>query len=266
MRLKITTLFLVITAIASSAVAQQTVRLATLDWEPYIGSKMRKNGYVAEIVVEAFKRVGYKTEIIFFPWARAVKIATSGQLDGVFPEYYHDTRKDKFLFSEPFPGGPVGLFKRKDTVATYSVNPQINQVEALRGLQDSSFGVVRGYINTAQFDAASFLKKEEVASDELNLTKLYHRRIQFIFIDKYVAEHLIKKKFPHYEAELEFMSPALEIKLFYIAFSKQAVDYQNKIKAFNTGLQQITHDGTLAQIMKQHGFIKTAEDAEKAQH
>lgn len=255
-------LFLLMIVVASSGAAQETVRLATLEWEPYIGSRMRNNGYVAEVVVEAFKRVDYKTEIIFFPWARAVKMTESGQLDGVFPEYFNESRKENFVFSEPFPGGPVGLFKRKDSVAAYSVNPQINQVEALRGLQDSTFGVVRGYINTAEFDAATFLKKEEVVSDELNLTKLYHRRIQFIFIDKYVAEHLIKNNFPHYEAELEFMLPALEIKHFYIAFSKQAPDYQSKLKAFNSGLQQITQDGTLAKIMEQHGINKSTQNVD----
>ncbi|MFT5697730.1 MAG: polar amino acid transport system substrate-binding protein [Desulforhopalus sp.] len=263
MRLKIVLIFLLMIVLASTGVAEENVKFASLEWEPYVGPEMRNNGYVAEIVVEAFRRVDYKTEIIFFPWARAVKMAESGELDGVFPEYYDESRKEQFVFSDPFPGGPVGLYKRKESGVAYSINPQINQTEAFRGLQDSMFGVVRGYINTAEFDAAAFLKKEEVISDELNLKKLYNRRIDYIFIDKFVAEHLIKHKFPSYEADLEFMHPALEVRLLYIAFSKQAEDYQNKLKAFNSGLQQITQDGTLARIMNQHGIDENSNYVEE---
>ncbi|SHO47291.1 substrate-binding periplasmic protein [Desulfopila aestuarii] len=241
-------------AINTTMAAEKTVHFATLDWEPYVGQNIKNNGYVTEIVIEAFKRSGYTTEIIFYPWARAVRTAEYGEVDGIFPEYYDEGRKKSFVFSDPFPGGPVGLYKRKDTAATYSVDPQTNQTEALRGLAAYRFGVVRGYINTAEFDAADFLKKDEGFSDEINIKKLYNRRIDFMFIDKFVAEHLITDKFPEFAAELEFMVPPLENKLLYVAFSKQAADYQEKLSAFNQGLAQITADGTLAAIIKRHGF------------
>lgn len=256
-RLIIIVLFLLMPVLSSAGMAQENVKFATLEWEPYIGPKMRDNGYVADIVSEAFKRVNYKSTITFFPWARALKMSESGDFDGVFPEYYSESRKEKFVFSNPIPGGPVGLYKRRDNAAVYLINPQINQTRALRSLQDYKFGIVRGYINTVEFDNAVFLKKEEATSDEINLKKLYNHRIQYIFIDKYVAEHLIKHKFPSYETELEFMLPALEIRLLYIAFSKQAKNYQEKLKAFNSGLQQITEDGTLTRIINKHGIKVT---------
>lgn len=234
--------------------AKKSVRLATLAWEPYVGPDLPDNGYAAEVVAEAFKRSGYTTEIHFYPWARAVMTAQHGESDGIFPEYFDERRKTNFVFSDPFPGGPVGLYKRKDTAAAYAVNPQLNQTEALRGLKDFRFGIVRGYINTVEFDSAAFLRKEEVFSDELNLKKLYNGRIQFMFIDKLVAEYLIRHKFPEYEEALEFMEPPLEYKMLYIAFSKKTADHEEKRAAFNAGLRQITEDGTLAGIMKHHGI------------
>jgi polar amino acid transport system substrate-binding protein len=234
--------------------AEKHVRLASLAWEPYVGPELNNNGYVAEIVTEAFKRSGYTTEIVFYPWARAVNMAQFGMTDGVFPEYYDESRKEKFVYSSPFPGGPVGLYKRKDTVVSYRVDPHLNQTEALQDLKEYRFGVVRGYINTTEFDAAEFLHKEEVSSDELNIKKLYKRRIHFMFIDKFVAAYLIRKKFPEYEAELEFMEPPLEHKLLFIAFSRQAEGYEEKLAAFNSGLAKIIADGTLNQIMKRHDF------------
>jgi len=234
--------------------AENVVTLATLEWEPYIGPNMKNNGYVYEIVEKAFERVNYKIDVKFLPWARAVKVTEDGVRDGLFPEYYDEGRKPKYVFSNPYPGGPVGLYKRKDLNVKYSVDPQKQQTEALKALKQYKFGVVRGYVNTTEFDAASFLKKDAVASDELNLKKLFKKRIDFIFIDKYVAKHIIVTKYPHYLGELEFMEPPLENKPLYIAFSTKAKNYEQKQKAFNEGLKMIEQDGTLNKILEKHGF------------
>jgi polar amino acid transport system substrate-binding protein len=257
MRLRIIIAFLLVIAVATKCVGQDTVKLATCEWDPYIGSTTPDNGYVAEVVTEALKRVNYSTQITFLPWARAVSQAGCGDFDGVFPEYLNESRTSKFVYSDPFPGGPVGLYKRKDNNAVYSISPQQDPTKALRSLQDYKFGVVRGYINTAEFDQASFLRKEPSNNDTNNLRMLYNRRVDFIFVDKLTAEYIISSKFPHYQAELEFMPPAFETKSLHIAFSKQAADFKGKINAFNSGLEQITKDGTLAKIIIKYGVENT---------
>ena len=234
--------------------AGETVTLATLEWEPYIGPNMKSNGYVYEIVEQALKRSNIAVDIRFLPWARAVNTVQTGKRDGLFPEYYDEGRLADFVFSDSFPGGPVGLYKRKDNKISYSVDPQKYQTAALKALQQYKFGVVRGYVNTKEFDEATFLKKEEVNSDETNLKKLFKGRIDFIFIDKYVAKHIIVTKYPHYLGELEFMEPPLEVKPLYIAFSKKAKDYESKLKSFNSGLKLLEKDGSLTKIMEKHGF------------
>lgn len=244
--------FLGFAAIAGAT--EKHVLLTSLSWEPYVGPDLQDNGYVAEIVRESFARSGYSTEIVFYPWARAVHTAEYGRADGVFPEYYDESRKERFIYSDPFPGGPVGLYKRKDTRVSYRIDPRVNQTEALRDLKEYHFGIVRKYINTIEFDNAHFLYKEEASSDELNIKKLYNRRIHFMFIDKFVAGYLIRNRFPQYESELEFMEPPLEHKMLFIAFSRQAEGYEEKLAAFNAGLERIIADGTLNKIMERHGF------------
>jgi len=234
--------------------AGQTVSLATLEWEPYIGPGMDNNGYVHEIVAEAYKRSGVDVDIRFFPWARAVSTTQKGKRDGLFPEYYDESRLKDFVFSDSFPGGPVGLYKRKDNKISYVVDPQKKQTEALKALKQYRFGVVRGYVNTKEFDEATFLTKDVAKSDETNLKKLFKGRIDFIFIDKYVAKHIIVRKYPHFMSELEFMEPPLEVKPLYIAFSKKAKNYQAKLKAFNEGLKKLREEGALEKIMEKHGF------------
>ncbi|RDH44786.1 hypothetical protein B9G39_15840 [Zooshikella ganghwensis] len=152
------------------------------------------------------------------------------------------------------PGGPVGFYKRRDRDIKFSSDPQKNLSKALQDLKEYKFGVVRGYINTKEFDDADYLKKEESISDNVNLKRLYKDRVQLIFIDKYVAQYIIATRYPWYSLELEFMNPALEIKELYIVFSKKAEDYQKKLALFNSGLKQIKEDGTMEEIMSKHGF------------
>ena len=219
---------------------EKVVTLASLDWEPYIGSKIPNNGYCAQIAVEAFKRSGYTVKIAYLPWERAVKESETGNYDGLFPEYIDEGRKVKFVYSDSFPGGPVGLMKRKDKAITF---------KTIQDLKPYTIGVVRGYINTAEFDAAAYLKKTQSEGDDVNIKNLYNKQLDLIFIDQYVAQYIIKTQYPKYASELEFMKPALEKKDLYIAFSKKGKDSEAKRKAFNSGLKAMKADGTLQRIV-----------------
>ncbi|WP_108649384.1 substrate-binding periplasmic protein [Dongshaea marina] len=232
----------------------KSVSLTTLTWEPYIGKSMPGNGYVFELVHQAFTRAGYQVNIDFLPWARALKYARAGVADGIFPEYYGEERKKDFVFSAPFPGGPVGFYKRQNSPIQFKTDPRVDQAQALKELSQYRFGVVRGYINTKTFDEAEYLKKSEAISDEQNLKKLSHGRIDLIFIDKFVALHLLKNNLPYLLNGVVFMEPELEKKDLYIAFSKKAENSQQKLKDFNRALEEMKKDGTLSNIMMQHGF------------
>ena len=239
----------------SAVLYAEQVNLSTCEWMPYTGKRINNNGYVHEIVNEVFKRSGIAVDIHFYPWARAYNTAKNGRSDGTFPVYYDESRLDYFVYSDSFPGGPVGLYKQKSLEITYAVDPRLDQTTALKALKQYRFGVVRGYINTKAFDNASFLKKEVANCDETNLKKLFGGRLDFIFIDKYVAKQIIANKYPHFEAKLEFMEPPFEVKSLSVAFSKKAKRYESKLKIFNAGLKQLKEENKLTSIMEKHGFL-----------
>lgn len=236
--------------------AENRVTVATLEWPPYIGKKLIGKGYVNEITVAAFKQSGYNVSVTFYPWARAVYLVEKGDMDVLLPEYYSKRREKSCVYSDPIPGGPVGLFKHKSLNVKWSHNPQEKQLLALWKLREYKFGVVRGYINTKAFDNAAFLIKEEVTNDELNLKKLFGKRVHFIFIDKFVAHYLINNRYPGYKDKLEFMEPAMELKPLYLAFSRKSKNNKKKLKAFNRGLSAIKANGTLKKIMGKYYFLK----------
>ena len=236
------------------AAQNRTVTLTTLDWEPYIGQDLPGQGYVHEIVTEAFKSVGYQVTIRFYPWARAVEEAETGKADGLFPEYYGEARKAKFVFSSSFPGGPVGFMARTSSRITFLADPQRDLERVLQGLKQYRFGVVRGYINTQIFDQATYLQKDQATDDEQNLRKLEASRVDLIFIDKFVAQYLIRTRCPDFAGQLEFLEPPLEVKPLYIVFSRQAPGYDQKMKDFNEGLARLQKTGALRGILKKYGF------------
>lgn len=241
-------------ALAETVADRPKVRLSSLEWAPYIGSDMTRRGYVYELVKTAYDRQGYDVDIIFYPWARALRLAQAGEVSGLMPEYYDASREADFAFSEPFPGGPVGFYKRKSSSISFPGDPVLEPHKTFRKMKDYRFGVVRGYINTRAFDEADFLTKDEAVSDEINLRKLFHERVDLIFIDQHVARYLINNLPTDYNQQLEFMSPALENKSLYIAFSRKARDYEQHLEAFNQGLSEMQSDGGLEDILARHGF------------
>lgn len=240
---------------SSPIFAEKKVRLVTAESEPYIGTSLPNKGYVYELVVEAFRRVGYEVEILFYPLARATYLAERGWVDGLLPVYYEKTLQDTFLFSDPFPGGTLGLLKRKSIPAVYL--DLRDQTQALRGLSMYTFGVVRGAVNTPEFDNADFLQKDFATSDVQNLLKLSKGRVDFIVIDKYTAADIMVHKSPHMIGEFEFVNPPLALKPFHVGFSKKSEGYEQRKHDFDSGLQEVIADHTLDQILYKHGLSPT---------
>ena len=236
--------------ISFAAPAAEKVILTTLDWAPYIGQDLKNQGYVAEVVRESFARAGYEVDFIYRPWARTVMLAKEakyvpekGQVAGYFPEYYGEQIKEYAVFSDPFPGGPLGFFQRKGAGITYN---------NLKDLAAYDIGIVRGYVNTAEFDSAAFLKKDEAKDDLTNIKKLLAGRIDLMVADMAATTHYKAKTTE--SGMIEFIDPPLEKKDLYVCFSKKLPNHLELQREFNRGLQQIKQDGTLDLILKRHGF------------
>ena len=257
MRKPITAIVAVLLATALSiaalpAAAAQPVRLATLEWEPYIGTKMPDQGYTAALIRAAFAEQGMDVKIEFYPWARALHLARTGAVDGLMPEYFNPSRESEFVYSAAFPGGPLVLYKRDGDAIAFSVDPVKQQDAALRALKSKRFGVVRGYLNTPVFDAASYLIKEEANDDATNLRKLVYGRIDLAVIDRRVAEHLIRTEYPDYAKKIEPMDPALADIPLFIAFSRKSPRMNQALAAFNKGLAAMRADGRIDALYKRY--------------
>jgi polar amino acid transport system substrate-binding protein len=96
----------------------QTLKIATTDWEPYVGKALKGEGFNAEIITEAFKRAGYTVKIDFMQWDKAIEDATKGTYDAVFPEYYSKDRAKDFIYSNFFSNSLPGRNARPPLIYT----------------------------------------------------------------------------------------------------------------------------------------------------
>lgn len=230
-----------------AAAGAETLRLATLDWEPYVGQTLRDKGFNAEIVTEAFKRAGYQVKIDFLPWDTAIEEAKKGAYDGVFPEYYSKERSQDFVYTYFFSNSLLVFYKRTGSAVTY---------KALKDLSPYRIGTVRGYINTEEFDNATYLKKVEADSDEENLRKLAKDELDLIVVDKLVAQHLIRTRVTEAAGRIEPMDPPLTIHNLFVILPKKNPASEKRARAFNGAFESMEKDGTVKVIMGRSGLVK----------
>ncbi|MCP3924284.1 MAG: amino acid ABC transporter substrate-binding protein [Desulfobacterales bacterium] len=222
----------------------ETVRIGTVDWEPYVGEDLKEEGFLAHITREVFKRTGYKIKFIYRPWKRAIIKAELGDLDGFFPAYFSKERMEKFFISNKIISGPIGFFKLKYR------NISFKKIDDLRPYR---IGVVIGYVNTEEFDNADYLEKDKVVEDASNFRKLLMKRIDLAIADKFVGYSIINKN-PDMKGKINFVEPPLKELGLHICISKRTTNAKKKLKAFNKGLKQIIKDGTFNRILIYHNI------------
>lgn len=237
-----------------TAVADNIVRLAAIEREPYAGATLPDQGYVPEVARAAFARSGYQVQTSFYPPDRARHMAESGEVDGWMPVHADPALKAEYLLSAPLPGDQLGLLKRKDSPIRLPADAARRPAAALEALADRRFGITRGSLSGAAAAAVAPLRTERVALDLQNLDKLANGRIDLVLIDKYLAADLMALQRPQYIGKLEFLSPVLFPSSFHLAFPVSSPRHAELQQAFDAGLKALEKDGSLGRILARHGL------------
>jgi len=224
--------------------ADKNIEIVATEYPPYYGSELQNQGFITEIVVAAFDRSGYDTSVKFLPWQRAFDGTKAGKYTVLYTMWYRKEREKWFAFSDALPANEVGFFKRVGDDISF---------KNFEDLKPYTIGVVRGYVNPPGFDEAG-LTTEVVDNDALNLNKLLHGRIDLVLVDKIVGQHILNINHAQQKHEVEWMRPPVRVETQHLVVSKRAPDSQALLDDFNRGLAAISADGTVAQIMRNHGF------------
>lgn len=171
---------------AHAAEGSPVMRLATLEWLPYTGAALAHEGWSSYVVESAAKRFGYRAEVEYFPWTRAMQLGMKdAQYAGYFPAYYTTERAQKCYFSSSIGSSTIGFAYLKSAPL---------QWQSLQDLTTRTIAVVAGFSNGPSFDEwvrQHKLTVDASPSDTLNLRKLLAHRVDTVVIDKLVLRYLL---------------------------------------------------------------------------
>ncbi len=214
----------------------RTVRLTSLEWPPYAGKALPQQGASVAVVRSALAAMGVRLEVEFVPWTRAVALGQDSKsgFSGYFPEYESPEVASMFTLSQPIGHGPLGLVERRSAAVAWRT------LDDLKGLQ---IGVVRGYINTEDFDAMVVSRELTAvpASDDLaNVRKVISGRLPLAVIDRNVLAYLMANDRSVADARrvLQFNARALENKSLHVALQDTA-EGEWALQMINQGLKKI---------------------------
>jgi polar amino acid transport system substrate-binding protein len=228
--------------ICGSAAAQQdlpTVHLTSLEWPPYTGANIDNEGETTTVVRHALLAMGYRLEVEFFPWKRAVALAQRpSRFAGYFPEYHSDAVARRCLLSDSVGSGAIGFAQPRAQPVKW---------QTLDDLAAYRIGVVQGYVNSAEFDLRVAQQKQSVdvaRDDTQNLRKLAAGRIALAVVDQRVFDFLMQNdpQLQPYQHQLTFNARPLEIKHLFICFRPTAEGLQLR-SLVNAGLRKIQAGG-----------------------
>lgn len=225
----------------------KVIKLATVDYLPYYGKDVKDNGPFSEITREAFKNAGYKLELHFIPWARALKMAKKGKIyQGLLGAWDNEERRKDFLYTNEILPSDIHFLtteKLKDFKFT-----------SLKDFKGYKIGVIRGYSYYKEFYENEQLRKIVLNNEVDLINALKTHKVDFIIDSKLILLGLIKDNYPEEKSNFHLIYPPAAKQPLYNTISKKYPNAEIIIKEFNQSLEDLKKDGEIEKILKNFGL------------
>lgn len=234
--------------------AQKSIHLSTTQYPPFYGKDLPGDGVVTEVILAAFAQSGYRVEISFYPFSRALLMAQTCKVDGLFAAWDSPERREWGLYSDPIPpANEVGFYQRQNDLNVLDTSTPAVTV-----------GVVRDYVQPKLLNQPP-IRQMAVTDDLTNLKKLSRGRVDLVLIDRLVADYLIQNHMQAWDGDpIAWVEPAIERYTQHLLLCKEAPAAQQKMADFNRGLRELKQSGEIDRILKKHHIrqrLKTRECA-----
>lgn len=242
----IISMFLIFAVYVSAVLAEETVRITNGEWPPYLSKDLKGYGIASRIVTEAFALEGIKVEYGFFPWKRAFYLAEKGEWDGAAVWLRSPERERDFYLSDPIVKSSYVFFHLK------SFGFNWKNIDDLRGLK---IGATIGYDYGEKFEKAEkdgIINVVRVPSDEQNLMKLLHGRIDIFPLDMEVGYTMLYKMYkPETISMITNHSLPLRADPLHLLLTKKNGKNAKLMELFNKGLKKLGEKGEIDKFFEE---------------
>ena len=225
-----------------AAVRAETVRIAVGEWPPYISESLPNQGFLCEVVRQAFAEEGLDVSFHFYSWAEAYQLTLEGRYVVTMPWFRSREREQLFYLS-----ASLGHFTTR--LMTLTGTPAVNLGE----LKHQPVGVTHGYFYGDGFAARQAgLTLEWSDSDEESMGKLLDGRVHYLVMDEQVAQTLFQQALVRHPDSLSLTGAADPIwsQPGYLLMRKADPEARRLMLLFNTGLRKLERSGRLARLWK----------------
>ena len=222
----------------SSGFAEETVRLTTGEWAPFISKNLKHGGVVLHIITDVFASVGVKVKYGFYPWVRARYMAQDGEWDGTAIWGVSSEREKYFYYSDLVMTSPYVLFHLKSYPLEWDTWDDLSGIP-MGGLRATNYGK-----DFKRLEEAGKMNVQWVPTDQQNFKKLLSDRIKFVPLELEVGYHIIRSNFTPEEASLFTHHPKPDVNAFYhLLLSKKNKNNSEMLTLFNKGLRHFRASG-----------------------
>lgn len=241
-------IFILLIAISTNSISNENnIKIATLDYPPFIYQDGGiEKGIVLDIVVAAFHKLNVNVEIEFYPVKRGLEMVKDGRVDAYFSLKKTPERIETLLFTTK------PLVQQKFVVFTL-IDKEINYTGKIEDLSTYSIGVECNTSYGNIVDNAikgGILKNVDCAqSFEFCIKKLLAGRTDIIINSLDVGNELIAKM--NKTGLVKSLNPPIETLSSYLAFTKVR-DYSTLAESFDNVLSEMIKDGTVEKIKSKY--------------
>ena len=224
---------------SQSGTTKKTIFIATLEYHPWTGKRLKFDGFVNHVVAEAFQRAGYAVRYTYLPWKRALGETRKGKYSALSYVYYSKDRDKEFYLSDPISSEKIVLFHLKSR--------PISDWKTLDDLKEYKIGATRGYTYSREFWQAAESRRLNVDvtdNDIQNFKKLFAGRIDIFPSGLVNGYRILQKEFEPGKSDLlTYHLKPLSNTTGRLAFTKSRDGSETLLQAFNNGLAKLKKEG-----------------------
>lgn len=228
---------------SAQAQVEEVLIAAEDDWIPY--ARNDGTGLANEIIIAAYESIGIKVRYNIYPYARVLRLVSTGQYVAGFNVPLDEESKERYLLGEePLYDAVSAYYQHSQSPLIAKKSQQLNNGRVI--------GVVRGY---GYGDHYLKLRNEgriiELVSnsESSNLKMLSAGRMDATIIYDKTANILLKQLKLEHVVEYAFINDSTPI---YLAFSKVHPKGQYFSDKFDEGMRTIKSNGTYQRIMNSY--------------
>lgn len=222
------------------------VTIATGEWPPWTGKDLPGQGYVLQLVREAFAQTGHEVRYEFYPWARALAVTVEGKVDASAYWYESENVERDCCYSEMLTREDIVLFHKKST--------RLDGWDTLEDLCAYRIGATLGVTFTEEIVrlGEKGVLTVDLGKDNLtNFRKLVHGRIDLLPSPKVLGLKILRDNFPPNIRKGIVIDPKpLSRRTGHLIFPRKAPGSKKLMQDFNQGLEMLIQSGRYDELLR----------------